>query len=134
MLVVHQQDIQAVMNALWAGGAEAMTLMDQRVISTSAFRCVGNVLRLQGQVYSPPYVVQAIGDPKRLKAALAASETVQAYIEDADQVGLGWSVDSHDELLLPAFAGSTELQYAAVPPGTTVLPGLPVEPEQGTSS
>ena len=35
-LVVHQQDIQAVVNALWAGGAEAVTLMGQRLISTSA--------------------------------------------------------------------------------------------------
>ena len=54
-LVVHQQDVQGVVNALWAGGAEAMMLMDQRVISTSAVRCVGNTLILQGRVYSPPF-------------------------------------------------------------------------------
>ena len=53
-LVVHQQDLQAVINALWAGGAEAMTLQGQRVVSTSAFRCVGNVLLLHGRHYSPP--------------------------------------------------------------------------------
>ena len=52
--VVHQQDLQAVINALWAGGAEAMQVMDQRIISTSAVRCVGNTLILQGQVYAPP--------------------------------------------------------------------------------
>ena len=37
-VVVHQQDVQAVVNALWAGGAEAMTIMGERVISTSAVR------------------------------------------------------------------------------------------------
>ena len=68
-VVVHQQDVQAVVNALWAGGAEAMMLQDQRVIATSAVRCVGNTLVLQGRVYSPPYVVTAIGDPARLSAA-----------------------------------------------------------------
>ena len=52
--VVHQQDVQAVVNALWSGGAEAMMVMDQRLISTSAVRCVGNTLILQGRVYSPP--------------------------------------------------------------------------------
>jgi uncharacterized protein YlxW (UPF0749 family) len=61
-LVVHQQDLQAVVNALWLGGAEAMMLQDQRVISTSAVHCVGNTLILQGRVYSPPFVVTAIGD------------------------------------------------------------------------
>ena len=38
--MVHQQDIQAVVNALWAGGADALQIMDQRVISTSAVRMV----------------------------------------------------------------------------------------------
>ena len=38
--VIHQQDVQSVVNALWAGGAEAMMLQDQRVVSTSAVRCV----------------------------------------------------------------------------------------------
>ena len=54
-LVVHQQDLQHVINALWAGGAEAMTLQGERVTSTSAFRCSGNILLLHGKVFSPPY-------------------------------------------------------------------------------
>ena len=57
-LVVHQQDVQAVVNALWQGGAEAMRIMDQRVITTSAVRCVGNTLILQGRVYSPPFEIR----------------------------------------------------------------------------
>ncbi|MDM7855064.1 DUF881 domain-containing protein [Cellulomonas alba] len=125
VLVVHQQDIQGVMNALWAGGAEAMALEDQRVISTSAFRCVGNVLRLEGRLYSPPYEVRAIGDPTRLRAALDASPAVQAYLRDADEVGLGWSVtNASSPLELPAYSGATDLTAATVPPGTPVLPGL----------
>ena len=58
-LVVHQQDVQAVVNALWRGGAEAMMIQDQRIIATSAVRCVGNTLILQGRVYSPPFVISA---------------------------------------------------------------------------
>ena len=69
-IVVHQQDVQGVVNALWAGGAEAMMIQDQRVIATSAVRCVGNTLFLQGRVYSPPYVIKAIGDTTSIKAAL----------------------------------------------------------------
>src|SRR5690625_3662597 len=60
-LVVHQQDLQAVVNALWAGGAEAMTIQGQRVSATSAVRCVGNTLMLHGRLYSPPYRIEAIG-------------------------------------------------------------------------
>ena len=61
-LVVHQQDIQAVVNALWSGGAEAMTLQEQRVISTTGIKCVGNTVVLHGVPYAPPYEITAIGD------------------------------------------------------------------------
>ena len=123
VLVVHQQDLQAVMNALWAGGAEAMELMDQRVVSTSAVRCVGNVLRLHGRVYSPPYEVRAIGDAAAMRAALDASPAVRAYQRDAQRVGLGWEVADAGTVQMPAFA-ATELDHAAVPEGVEALPGL----------
>jgi uncharacterized protein YlxW (UPF0749 family) len=112
-LVVHQQDVQGVMNALWAGGAEAMSLEGQRVVSTSAVRCVGNVLWLQGRLYSPPYVIRAIGNATTMQAALDTSPTVKIYREWADAVGLGWSVTKSDELDLPGYDGAAELAYAS---------------------
>ena len=137
-LLVHQQDLQAVINALWAGGGEAMALMDQRVISTSAFQCVGNTLQLHGRVYSPPYVVRAIGDPDELRAALAASPEINDYLAWVDAVGLGWQVEEHgaeDPLELPDYTGPSDLRSARVPDGTEVLPGLPPVGEPlGTTS
>jgi uncharacterized protein YlxW (UPF0749 family) len=114
-LVVHQQDVQAVVNALWAGGAEAMTIMGVRVISTSAVRCVGNTLLLHGQVYSPPFTIRAIGDPGAMRAALDLSEGVQLFRDAADAYGLGYQVKTEDDIAMPAFGGSTDLQYATVP-------------------
>jgi uncharacterized protein YlxW (UPF0749 family) len=113
-IVVHQQDVQSVVNALWAGGAEAMMLMDQRVISTSAVRCVGNTLILQGRVYSPPYVIQAIGDKSAMRAALDQSEQVTIYRQYSSLLGLGYDVKSIDKATFPAFAGSLSLQNARV--------------------
>jgi uncharacterized protein YlxW (UPF0749 family) len=114
--VVHQQDVQAVVNALWQGGAEAMMLMDQRVISTSAVRCVGNTLILQGRVYSPPYVITAMGDPTALRAALDANPQVGIYRQWVDAVGLGYDVRTDRERTFPAYAGSINLQHASATP------------------
>jgi uncharacterized protein YlxW (UPF0749 family) len=114
-LVVHQQDVQAVVNALWAGGAEAIRLMDQRVISTSAVRCVGNTLILQGRVYSPPYRVTAIGNIATMQRALDESPQVGVYQEYVQAVGLGWSVVRHAGVTVPAYTGSLELRYAQAP-------------------
>ena len=115
LLVVHQEDVQGVVNALWAGGAEAMMLMDQRVISTSAVRCVGSTLRLQGRVYSPPYTIRAIGDTGRLLESLEASSEVQVYREYVDAYGLGYEEAVHRSIEMPAFEGTLEMQHAAVP-------------------
>ena len=111
-IVVHQQDVQAVVNAFWAGGAEAMMIQDQRIIATSAIRCVGNTLILQGRVYSPPYRIRAIGDPDRLRDFLRRSPEVQIYQEYVQAVGLGYEVTTHDRLEFPSYAGSITPEYA----------------------
>jgi uncharacterized protein YlxW (UPF0749 family) len=111
-LVVHQQDVQAAVNALWAGGAEAMTIMGVRVIATSAVRCVGNTLLLGGRVYSPPFVVTAIGDPDALRTALDAAGGVQLFREAATDFGLGYQVKQEGDVTLPGYDGSTDLQFA----------------------
>jgi uncharacterized protein YlxW (UPF0749 family) len=132
-LVVHQQDVQAVVNALWRGGAEAMMLMDQRVVSTSAVRCVGNTLILQGRVYSPPYTIRAIGDAGRLRQALASSPEIGIYREFVDLVGLRYDVEDVGEKDFPAFDGATRLKYAhPVQPVTEVVSARSASPD-GTS-
>jgi len=110
--VVHQQDVEAVVNALWTGGAEAMQIMDRRITSVSAVRCVGNVIILDGQVYSPPFTITAIGSPERLTDALDRSSGVQVYRQWADYIGLGYAVQEHESTVLPAATGPTTLSHA----------------------
>ncbi|KUN24293.1 hypothetical protein AQJ23_22245 [Streptomyces antibioticus] len=111
-LVIHQQDLQAVVNALWQGGAQGIKVMDQRLISTSAVRCVGNTLILQGRVYSPPYKITAVGDPEKLKQSLAASKAIQNYMVYVNVYGLGWKVEDDGAVTLPGYSGTVDLQYA----------------------
>ncbi|MFC0358400.1 MULTISPECIES: DUF881 domain-containing protein [Kytococcus] len=112
-LVIHQQQIQAVVNAMWAGGAEAVVLMDQRLVSTSAVRCVGNTLILQGRVYSPPFVVRAVGPADAIQAELDAAWEVQLMREYTSAVDLGYRESRVDRVDAPAFTG--ELQVSARP-------------------
>ena len=112
-IVVHQQDVQAVVNALWRGGAEAMMIQDQRIISTSAVRCVGNTLILQGRIYSPPFVVSAMGDQAAMRAALDADPQVAVYRQWVDAVGLGYEVTT-GEGEFPAYSETLDLRHAVV--------------------
>lgn len=111
-LVVHQQDIQAVVNAMWAGGAEAMTIQGQRVISTTGIKCVGNTVVLHGIPYSPPYVITAVGDPAAMLRAINDSPYIASYLDWVAQHNLGWDVLPHTEVEVPAYNGSIDLSYA----------------------
>lgn len=111
-LVIHQQDIQAVVNALWRGGAEGVQVMDQRLISTSAVRCVGNTLLLQGRVYSPPYTVRAVGRTDALRASVDSDPAIRNYQQYVQAYGLGWKVQESGDLSLPGYTGTADLRSA----------------------
>ena len=111
-LVVHQGDVQAVVNALWAGGAEAMSIMDIRVISTSAVRCVGNTLLLHGQVFSPPFKITAIGEPTAMRRALESAEGVQQFRDAVADFGLGYTETVERNVTVRAYDGSSDLRSA----------------------
>jgi len=105
-LVVHQQDVQAVVNAFWRGGARGVQVMDQRLISTSSIRCVGNTLLLQGRVYSPPFRISAIGNVPDLEDALYSEPGVILYRDYVDRLKLGWNVKIKSSMYLPAWQGA----------------------------
>jgi uncharacterized protein YlxW (UPF0749 family) len=111
--LVHQQDIDAVMNALWAGGAQAMAVQGHRITSATVVKCVGNVILVAGRVYSPPYQVSAIGPAENLRAQLDAAPALVAYRERANRLGLTWTVTEEKDLTMsPDLAATSRLRYA----------------------
>jgi len=125
LLLVHQQDIQAVVNAMWQGGARAITIQGQRVVSTTGIRCIGNAVQLQGVPYSQPYVISAVGDPTALTAQIARDPYLQVYREDAanPDIGVGWEEQVEDKISAPAYDGLVGMSYARVLPSTSPSAG-----------
>lgn len=118
--VIHEEDLQAVINALWAGGAEAMAVNGHRVLATTAIRCVGNVLLLHGRTHSPPYVIAVVGDQQELQTSLSRDPAVGRFVRAVQQFKLGYEAESAGELVLPAYEGATGIQTAR--PATGLSP------------
>jgi uncharacterized protein YlxW (UPF0749 family) len=112
--VVHQQDLQAVVNALWSAGAAAITLQGQRIVTTTGIKCSGSAVRLQGVPYPAPYVIEAVGDPVALTSALDRDEDVLRYRADAllPEIGVGWELTPRESVEAPAYAGLLDITYA----------------------
>lgn len=70
LYLVHDEDLLKIVNELRAGGAEAISINDQRIIAISEIRCVGPTININSTRYAPPYVIKAIGNPETLQAAL----------------------------------------------------------------
>jgi len=108
-LVIHSQDVQAVVNALWRAGAEAVAVNGQRVVSTSAVECVGNTLLLDGTISSPPYVAVGVG------AAQDRFESDPLVIELhalAATYGLRFDVSGLDDATVAAYKGAVQPKFA----------------------
>jgi uncharacterized protein YlxW (UPF0749 family) len=121
LLIVHQQDIQAVVNAMWKGGAQAITIQGQRVVSTTGIRCIGNSVQLQGVPYSQPYVISAVGDRVALTDSIARDAYLQVYREDAEdpEVAVGWDEQVEDQITAPGYDGLLGLSYAKALPSSS---------------
>jgi uncharacterized protein YlxW (UPF0749 family) len=113
-LVIHQQDIQAVVNALWAGGADAMSIQGHRIITTTGIKCVGNSVVLHGVPYLPPYRIAAIGDTAQLQRALDASKYIGNLKDYVLRFQLGYQVKPERSVAMTAYEGTLELEHASV--------------------
>lgn len=76
--IVHEEDLLNVVNELKNAGAEAISINDQRIISTSSIICAGNIVRVNGNRVGAPFVIKAIGNQSDLYYALTR---VGGYID-----------------------------------------------------
>ncbi len=113
-MVVHQQDVDAVVNALWRGGAEAIAVQGERLASDTPLRCVGNVILVGTRAYAPPYIIEAIGPQDSMVASVEEDERIQAFRRDARRYQMGWELGRDSNLTLPA-ATEVNVPKLAVP-------------------
>jgi len=108
-LIVHEQDVLAAINAMWRGGAEAVLVMGIRIGVNSTILCVGNTLLVEDQVFSPPFVIQGIGDQERLLAAIQSERGLKLYRQYVQLYRLGYEVSRVNEIVAPAYTGKVTI-------------------------
>ncbi len=108
---VQDGDLQLVVNALWASGAEAVSINGQRLGPTAAIRFAGEAVLVDFRPVTDPYLVSAIGDPDELRSQFLASPEVGALAAISELYGLRFEFAQVDELSVPA-GGTPELLSA----------------------
>ena len=114
LYVVHDEDILKVINELRAAGAEAIALNEQRLIGTSEIRCAGPTVTVNGQMFSTPFQVKAIGDPKLLRSAL---EFRGGVVDTLKYWGINVSIETSNNLQINPYIGPSKQEFAKAIPG-----------------
>jgi len=108
--IIHDTDINQVINELKAAGAEAIAVNDQRLVATSSIRVAGPTVLINFIPVVPPFVIKAIGNPKMLAGAMNIPGGIATQLKAYDPAM--FSVREAGTLKLPAYSGNSEPRYA----------------------
>lgn len=109
--LVHAQDVMHVVNALRNAGADAISVNNQRVVDSTAYNCIGNVITINREKVGVPFVIKAIGLPSQLYGSLTMNGH---YLSILESEGVKVNVEQVDKetIIIPKYEGIYKLEYA----------------------
>lgn len=119
--IVLVDDLRDLVTALWASGAEAVTISGgttegapaERLVATSSIYGVGASILVNTAFLSPPFRIEAIG-PEGLHDRFLSNPTYLSRVARRIEVyGLQFASESRDDLTLPEFRGNARLRWGA---------------------
>jgi uncharacterized protein YlxW (UPF0749 family) len=107
--VIRDTDLQALVNGLWAAGAEAVAVNGHRLTTLTAIRFAGEAITVDYRSLTPPYVVEAVGNPDTLPARFLETQGGQLLLGLHNNFGIGFSTHTSSSIELPGDPRSTLL-------------------------
>lgn len=99
--LVHEQDLLHVVNELFNAGAEAVSINEHRVTNTTAIRCDGNIIRVNGQIITVPITIKAICSKAIYNTLIRPGGYIQAMADE----GVPPKIERSDEIVIPKYNG-----------------------------
>ena len=109
--LIHYIDLVEVVNELFNQGADAVSINNQRIVSTTAISCNGNVVKINNEKVSVPFVVKAIGSPTELYSTMLRPN---AYLDFMKSDGIRVKVEKKDSITVPKYTGTRQYKYLQV--------------------
>ena len=107
-LLVHDGDLINVVNELFNSGAEAISVNGQRIVSTTAIECDGNVIKVNGTKIGAPFEITAIGYPEQLAGIGRPGGTIELL----ESRGVIVTLNKQNSVTIPKYSGTIKFNYA----------------------
>ena len=105
--LVHDVDLREIVSELSNAGAEAISINDQRIVNTTCIVCAGNVISINGEKVTSPFVIKAIGNQERLYGINRPGGYLQ-YMKEYTSVELKKS----NSIKIKKYNGALNFKYA----------------------
>ena len=106
--LVHEEDLLYIINELFNCGADAVSINDERIVSTTSILCDGNIIRINGKMIGVPIIIKAIGYPERLDGALTRPG---GYLDIMASDGVVVTVERSENISIPKYDGVYKYEY-----------------------
>lgn len=107
--IIHDGDLRSIVNELKNAGAEAISINDQRIVSSTAITCIGTVIQVNDEKVGTPFVIKAIGSPESLMGGLARGG---GYLEILQfNYGIPTELKKSSDITIPKYTGVITDKY-----------------------
>lgn len=107
--IIHDTDIMLIVNQLKDAGAEAVSVNDERLVSTSSIGCWGTNITINHNACTGPFTIKAIGNTETLESSLNRDNSHAAVLRF---FGVEVTIERNEKLLIPKYDGEAGFQYA----------------------
>ena len=108
--IVHDADLRVIVNELKNAGAEAISINGERLVSTTAITCIGNVIKVNDERITSPFTIKAIGLPE----SLSSIDRAGGYIERLREYGIVFSLKKSNNIQIPKYNAAISAKYMTV--------------------
>lgn len=108
---VKDHDLRMIVNALWAGNADAISINGIRLGPGAFIRTAGQSIIVNVTPIQPPYIIEAIGNGPHLSVAVLESDVGDYLSSVQSAYGISISTSLHTDLSLPS-VDLRELRYS----------------------
>lgn len=106
--LIHDTDLLTIVNELKNAGAEAISINDERITNSTSITCDGNVILVNGNKISSPFIIKAIGSQEAL---LGAIQRPGGFLEELENYGLVSSMKKQSKITIYKYSGIIENKY-----------------------
>jgi uncharacterized protein YlxW (UPF0749 family) len=111
---VHEYQIRDIANSLWQAGAVGISVNGERFVNSTSVYCVGSTILINDTRTSPPYHIQAVGEPRHFRAALEDGNVLRDIKSRVAAYGIVFQITKTGPVTLPAFDGSIAMRHTFI--------------------